>query len=308
MRILLTGACGYVGSKLYQRLIDAGHDVEGWDTKWFSDNPEVSEADVRFAFDGLVDWAGGPQCIIHLAAIANDPSVAFYPRLSWETGVLATQQMAQWAAKNDCRFIYASSVSVYGADRGMVTEDMDLHPLSDYNKTKMCAERVLLSYPEIRPQIIRPATICGLSPRMRLDLTVNMFTMQALTKGVITLHGGQQWRPSIHIDDMCDLYLWMLDHPEHVGVWNAGFENHNLAQIADMVASVTGAVVEMTPQRDARSYQVNSGKLLAAGFKPKRRIVDAICEIVDFYRAGALEDHPRYYNLGWMQHLGVKDE
>ena len=226
MRILLTGACGYVGSALRKTLVDAGHDVTAVDVCWFSDPGDVWNIDVR----QLVS-IGRNECIIHLAAIANDPSVSYYPRRSWETGVLATQQLAQMAAKTGCRFIYASSVSVYGAGRGLVTEDMDLYPLSDYNKTKMCAERVLLSYPEIRPQIIRPATICGLSSRMRLDLTVNMLTMQALTKGVMTVHGGSQWRPSIHIDDMCAVYLFMLDHPELTGVWNAGFENDSILEI-----------------------------------------------------------------------------
>jgi nucleoside-diphosphate-sugar epimerase len=120
----------------------------------------------------------------------------------------------------------------------MVTEDMDLRPLSDYNKHKMVAERVLLSYADSMPvQIIRPATICGLSPRMRLDLTVNMLTVQALRDGVMTIYGGQQWRPSIHIDDMTDLYLFMVEHPELTGIWNAGFENHSLIQIADILAA-----------------------------------------------------------------------
>ena len=305
MRILLTGACGYVGSALMGRLLAAGHDVVGVDTCWFGDywKSRLIHGDIR-----TLQRPPDIECIIHLAAIANDPSVAFYPRLSWETGVLATQQMAQWAAKNNCRFIYASSVSVYGADRGMVTEDMDLYPLSDYNKTKMCAERVLLSYPEIRPQIIRPATICGLSPRMRLDLTVNMLTMQALTKGQMTLHGGSQWRPSIHIDDMCDLYLWMLDHPEHVGVWNAGFENHTIAELASKVAKVVPAAIHVTEQRDARSYKVNSDKLLNAGFWPKKTVDNAIDELVTAYQSGELQDRPEHYNLGWMTHLGVKDE
>lgn len=303
MRILLTGAAGYVGSKLYQLLIDKGYSVVGMDTKWFYNDVGVLKLDVREI--GNVD---GYDAIIHLAAISNDPSVSFYPRLSWETSVLATQQLAQMAAKTGCRFIYASSVSVYGADRGMVTEDMDLHPLSDYNKTKMCAERILPSYPEIRPQIIRPATICGLSPRMRLDLTVNMFTMQALTKGVITVHGGEQYRPSIHIDDMCDLYLFMLEHPEHVGIWNAGFENHKLIDIAKLVCELTGARLEITEQRDARSYQVNSDKLLATGFRPRKTIRDAIQELIFAQKSGTLQDLPQWVNLTWMQHLGIRDE
>ena len=302
MRILLTGAGGYVGSKLHLRLNELGHYVTPIDIAWF--NHGVIGADVR-----KLDTIYRTDIIIHLAAIANDPSVAFYPRLSWETSVLATQQLCQMAVKRPgTRFIYASSVSVYGADRGMVTEDMDLHPISDYNKTKMCAERVLLSYPELRPQIIRPATICGLSPRMRLDLTVNMFTMQALTKGVITLHGGEQWRPSIHIDDMVDLYVWMIEHPEHTGIWNAGFENHSLAEIAEIVASWTNAAVLRTEQTDKRSYKVDSTKLALAGFIPQKHVQDAIQEIIIAYRKNQLIDDPRWYNLGHMQHLGVKDE
>jgi nucleoside-diphosphate-sugar epimerase len=304
MHLLLTGSAGYVGSKLYQRLIDAGHTVDGVDTCWFSDGHHgIIKADIR-------KWRPERDydAIFLLAAIANDPSVQFYCRRSWETGVMATQQIAQWAARMGIRIIYASSVSVYGADRGLVTEEQDVFPLTDYNSTKIAAERVLLSYPEIRPQIIRPATICGLSPRMRLDLTVNMFTMQALTKGTITVHGGQQWRPSIHIDDMCDLYLWMLERPGLTGVWNAGFENHSLIEIANTIADYTDAEVTITEQRDQRSYKVNSDKLLAAGFEPRKRIANAIQEIIVAYSSGELKDLPQHYNLGWMQTLGVKDE
>lgn len=304
MKILLTGACGYVGSVLVMKLRAVGHAVSGIDMHWFRDDPMVEHADIRY-----IRGFNGVDAIIHLAAISNDPSVSAYPRLSWETSVLATQQLAQMAAKTGCRFIYASSVSVYGADRGLVTEDMDLHPLSDYNKTKMCAERILLSYPEIKPQIIRPATICGLSPRMRLDLTVNKLTIDALTKGVITVHGGEQYRPSIHIDDMCDLYLWMLEHPEHVGIWNAGFENHRIVEIADIVQELVGGVVEIDRTvKDARSYRVDSSKVLAAGFRPKKYIDDAVREIAAAYEAKQLVPDPTMVNLTWMQHLGIKDE
>jgi len=302
MNILLTGAAGYVGSALLPKLESAGHNVTWADIGWFAPGYKTP-IDVRAIKD-----INGADAIIHLAAISNDPSVSHYPRLSWETGVLATQQLAQAAAKTGCRFIYASSVSVYGADRGMVTEDMDLHPLSDYNKTKMCAERVLLSYPEIRPQIIRPATICGLSPRMRLDLTVNLFTLQALRSGVITVHGGQQYRPSIHIDDMTDLYLFMLEHPELTGIYNAGFENHQLIEIAHTIGYMTKAKVIVTEQKDTRSYQVNSDKLLATGFKPKKNIRIAIAELISAYKNGTLQDLPQWTNLTWMQHLGIKDE
>lgn len=306
MRILVTGSCGYVGSALVPKLRMAGHDIEGWDEKWFYDDKKSEKEDIRYCIPHT--WEGGPEIIIHLAAISNDPSVSYYPRRSWETSVLATQQLAQLAVASKCRFIYASSVSVYGADRGMVSEHMDLHPISDYNKTKMCAERVLLSYPSIGPQIIRPATICGLSPRMRLDLTVNRFTIQALTNGGITVHGGQQYRPSIHIDDMTDLYVWMVDHPGCVGVFNAGFENHSLLDLTLKVAHHTGAEVEVKGLRDLRSYQVDSSKLLAAGFKPQRTVDDAIDEMIDAFHNGKLKEEPQMINLTWMQHLGIKDE
>ncbi len=303
MRVLVTGSCGYVGSALVPKLIAADHDVIGVDAMWFRDDVTENKKDVRTLTDIM-----GADCVIHLAAIANDPSVDFYPRRSWETGCLATMQLAAAAAKTGARFIYASSVSVYGADRGMVTEDMDLRPLTDYNKTKMCAERILLSYPEIRPQIIRPATICGLSPRMRLDLSVNTMTIQALTTGVMTVFGGDQWRPSIHIDDMTDLYLFMLDHPEHVGIYNAGFENNTLMDIAREVQEIVGGQIVVTPQVDKRSYMVNSQKLLETGFRPKKFMHDAIIEMRDAYQLGLLLDSPRHYNLGWMNHLQLEDK
>ena len=304
MRIFMTGACGYVGSALLPKLLEAGHTVSAIDTCWFSSDPRVRVQDVRD-----VRSIEDADLVLILAAIANDPSVSFYPRRSWETGVLATQQLAQLAARTGARLLYASSVSVYGADRGMVTEDMEPHPLSDYNKTKMCAERVLLSYSKRCPvQIVRPATICGLSPRMRLDLTVNLFTMQALTKGEITLHGGQQWRPSIHIDDMCALYLWLIDHPEVTGIYNAGFENYNLLSIAQKVRDATNANIKLQHVYDTRSYQVDSSRLLAAGFTPQKTIDHAIAELMAAYNAGTLKDDPRWNNLNWMRYLEIKDE
>jgi nucleoside-diphosphate-sugar epimerase len=305
VRILLTGHWGYIGSVLGTKLSEHGHSTFGIDAQWFNGEPNRFASDVR-----KIASVKDIDCIIHLAAIANDPSVAYYPRLSWETSALATQQLCQMALRDGCkRFIYASSVSVYGADRGLVTEDMDLHPLSDYNKTKMVTERVLLSYADkITVQIIRPATVCGLSPRMRLDLTVNMLTMQALTKHKMTVHGGEQMRPSIHIDDMADLYLFMLAHPEFAGIYNAGFENLSLMQIAQKVRAITGAGIEVTEQRDVRSYQVNSDKLLATGFKPKKTIDDAIGELVAAYAAGELKDEKRFYNLDRMLQLAIKDE
>jgi nucleoside-diphosphate-sugar epimerase len=166
----------------------------------------------------------------------------------------------------------------------------------------MVAERVLLSYGDrMSVQIVRPATVCGWSPRMRLDVSVNMLTMQALTKGVITVFGGDQTRPNIHMDDITDVYLHFLDNPNITGIYNAGFENISILDIAKRVVRHVPAEIKVTASNDPRSYRVNSDKLLATGFKPRKSVEDAIREIVEKYRAGQLKDDERFYNLKWMQ-------
>ena len=188
------------------------------------------------------------------------------------------------------RFIYASSGSVYGVkEEENVTEDLVLDPISEYNKTKMVAERVLLSYQDdMIVQIIRPATVCGYSPRMRLDVSVNLLTMHALSKGKITVFGGAQIRPNIHIDDITDLYIHFINHPEFTGVYNAGFENISILSIAKMVTKHLPVEIEVTDSSDPRSYRINSDKVLATGFKPKKGVENAIQEIIKNYNSGVL--------------------
>ena len=179
---------------------------------------------------------------------------------------------------------------------------LELKPISEYNKTKMVGERVLLSYKDdMVVQIVRPATVCGYSPRMRLDVSVNLLTMQALSKGKITVFGGDQVRPNIHIDDITDLYLHLIDHPEITGVYNAGFQNISIMDIAKMVTQYIPVEITVTPSNDPRSYHINSDKLLATGFNPKKTVSDAIREIIKKYRDGKLQDEDRYYNLRWME-------
>ena len=307
MKILVTGACGYKGSVLVPKLIQAGHDVLALDIMWFGNqldsNPKLSviEADVR---DVSAIPLRGVDAIVHLSSIANDPCGDLNPELTWEVSCLATMQLADKAAREGIRhFIYASSGSVYGLkSEPAVTENLELVPLSAYNKTKMVAERALLSYrDDMAVQIVRPATVCGLSPRMRLDVAVNLLTMQALRGAEITVLGGEQIRPNIHIDDITDLYLFLLEKPEQTGVFNAGFENLSIAEIANKVAKVTGAKVSVKASNDPRSYRVNSDKILAAGFRPKKSVDVAISEIVNAYGAGDLTDDERHYNLRWMQ-------
>jgi nucleoside-diphosphate-sugar epimerase len=304
---LVTGACGYKGTVLTPKLLAAGHEVIAFDIMWFGNHlashPKlrVVEGDVRDIGSVPLD---GVDAIIHLSSVANDPCSDLDPKLTWEISCLATMQLADRAARVGIpHFIYASSGSVYGLkDESQVTEDLELVPLSEYNKTKMVGERVLLSYADrMAVQIVRPATVCGLSPRMRLDVAVNLLTMQALAKGEITVLGGDQTRPNIHIDDITDLYLFLLDRPQVTGVFNAGFENLSILEIANLVAGVSGAKIVVKPSNDPRSYRVNSDKILATGFRPKKSVKMAIDEIGEAFRAGRLKDEDRFYNLKWMQ-------
>lgn len=307
MKILVTGGCGYKGHILIPKLLARGYEVVAFDIQWFGNfltpHPQlkVVKGDVRDIESVPLE---GVDCIIHLSSIANDPCGDLDPKLTWEVSALATMQLADKAKRRGIkRFIYASSGSVYGIkDEPQVTEDLELKPISEYNKTKMVAERVLLSYQnDMVVQIIRPATVCGYSPRMRLDVSVNMLTMQALTKGRITVFGGNQTRPNIHIDDITDIYLHLIDHPEVTGIYNAGFENISILDIAKLVTKHVPAEIVVSASNDPRSYRVNSDKLLATGFKPKKTVEDAVLEIVDKYRTGVLKDEECHSNLKWMQ-------
>lgn len=307
MKLFVTGACGYKGSILVPKLLAAGHTVTAFDIMWFGNflapHPKLTivQGDVREA--DKIDLRGYDG-VIHLSSVANDPCGDLDPKLTWEISCLATMRLADRASRHKVRhFIYASSGSVYGLkDEENVTEDLELIPLSEYNKTKMVGERVLLSYAaDMVVQIVRPATVCGLSPRMRLDVSVNLLTMQALTRGEITVLGGAQTRPNIHIEDITDLYLFLLERPEVTGIYNAGFENLSILEIAEMVKRHTNASIVVKPSNDPRSYRVNSDKLLATGFKPKKRVENAIMEICGAYRAGNLKDEPHFSNLNWMK-------
>jgi len=310
--VLVTGGCGYVGTVLTQALLDrTPHRVTVLDTQWFGNRLPASprltmwQDDVR-----KIDQydLSGFDTIFHLANIANDPSVDLNPYSSWEVNVLAGMRLVDRAARQGVKqFVFASSSSVYGVkSEPRVTEDLDLFPISEYNKTKMVAERVVLSYADrMTTTIVRPATVCGYSPRMRLDVSVNLLTMQALTKGLITVLGGDQVRPNIHIDDLVDLYLFALER-RLAGVYNAGFENLSIRRIADLVVAHVAAEIRVLPSNDPRSYSVCSDRLLATGFGPKKSVEAAIEEIVEAYRDGRIKDEPIAYNVNWMKqhHFG----
>jgi nucleoside-diphosphate-sugar epimerase len=313
MKILVTGGCGYVGTVLTNKLLEDGHEVCVIDTQWFGNhlkphpNLEVLQEDVRNT-DSIP--LKGVEAVLHLANIANDPGVELNPTLSWEVNVLAAQQLADRAVRHGVKqFVFASSGSVYGIkDEPHVTEDLTLVPISVYNKTKMVAERVLLSYADqMNVYNIRPATVCGYSPRMRLDVSVNMLTMQALKNKVMTVFGGLQTRPNIHIQDMVNVYRHILANPQlPSGAYNAGFENITILDIAQKVADKVGAEIKVTESNDPRSYRQNSDKLLATGFIPQYSVSDAIDEVISKYQSGELVDNDQCYTVKWMNHLNLQ--
>ena len=313
MACLVTGGCGYTGTRLTESLLArTRHDVVVVDTGWFgnylttSPRLKVQTADLRNA--DAVDLTG-IDTVFHLAGIANDPAADLNPYASWEVNVLGTMRLADKAVRAGVKqFVFPSSGAVYGVrSEPDITEDLELMPISDYNKTKMVAERVLLSYADrMAVTIFRPATVCGLSPRMRLDLAVNALTMSALTKGVITVFGGAQVRPNIHIDDLVDLYIFAMEQ-RLAGVYNAAFENLTIHEIAGVVAKQIPAAIAVQPDSaDPRSYRLNSNRLLGTGFTPKKNVAIAVGELAAAYRAGALVDRPNWHTVSWMkqQQLG----
>ena len=310
MNILITGGCGFKGTELAEQL-SINHNITVIDTQWFGNylnnkNIRILKKDIRNLDSQFLK---GIDSVIHLANIANDPGVDLNPVLSWEVNVLATQKLIEGCIKYNVKhFIFASSGSVYGVkDELQVTEDLDLVPISTYNKTKMAAERVILSYKDnINIHIIRPATVCGYSRRMRLDVSVNMFVFQALMNKKMTIFGGKQVRPNIHIKDINNIYEYFINNPniKH-GVYNAGFENLSLLEIADKIKSILGndIKISITKSNDIRSYRLNSDKLLSTGFKKKYSVDIAINDIISKFENNKLKNLDQYYTVKWMKKL-----
>ena len=313
MKILVTGGCGYVGSVLVPCLLEQNNDVIVYDSMWFGNNLvdhknlTIIKGDIR-DYDNIP--LDGVEVIIHLANIANDPAVEINPVLSWEVNVLSSLKIIERAIDNSVKqFIYASSGSVYGLkEESDVTEDLELIPISVYNKTKMVSERVLMSYSnQIKVHCIRPATVCGMSPRMRLDVSVNMLTFQALKNNKITVFGGNQTRPNIHIKDMVRVYEHFLANPSlDSGFYNAGFENISIIEIADLAKKyVPQSEIIITESNDPRSYRQNSDKLISTGFNPKYGVEYAVKEIIDSYKQNQLIERDECYTVKTMKKLNL---
>lgn len=310
MKVLVTGGCGYKGSVLVPKLLEAGHDVVVVDNQWFGRNlSEHTRLDVlKLDTRGDVPM-DGVEAVIHLAAIANDPCGELDARLTWDVNVLATFKLAQAAERAGVRhFIFASSASIYGIKGNEpVREDTPFEPVSDYNKTKMVAEKLLGTLSGMEVTCLRPATVCGMSPRMRLDVVVNMLTMQALEAQHITAHcgahGAQLMRPHMHIEDVTDLYVWAL-HNRVVGHFNAASDNQSVGETAKIIAEEIPAEVTISQVADKRSYVVDYSKLLHAGFQPKRTVRDAVKDIEKAWHFGLFKREPHHINLKWMRYHG----
>ncbi len=278
----------------------------------------VVEGDLRDA-DLLKESIPGSDAVIHLACISNDPSYELDPDLAKSINYDAFLPLVDVAKDAGVkRFIYASSSSVYGIkDEPEVTEDLPLEPLTDYSKYKAMCEEYLnaAASDEFIATTIRPSTVCGYSPRLRLDLTVNILTNHAINNGKITVFGGQQKRPNLHIKDMVDVYLFMLKQDAdkiQKKIYNVGYENFKVMEIAEKVKATLGSDVDIvvTPTDDNRSYHVNSDKIKnELGFVPKHTIEDAILELKDAFDKGLIPDSMsdvKYFNIKLMQEMNAK--
>jgi len=327
--VLVTGGAGYVGAVLIPKLLAAGYRVKVLDLYLYGEDvlsevkghPSLTEIKGDIRDRALLEKEiPGTDAIIHLACISNDPSYELDPDLGKSINYDAFLPLVDIAKTAGVkRFIFASSSSVYGIKKEpQVTEDLASEPLTDYSKYKALCEEYLLKQQDenFTTLILRPATVCGYSPRLRLDLTVNILTNHAVNKGKITIFGGDQKRPNIHIEDITDLYVKCLEYPKEKiegKIFNCGYENHTVKEIAHIVKnSLTkkDTAVEITESDDNRSYSISSEKIKRElGFVPKHTIEDAVKGLEQAFNNGRIPDSlndERYYNIKTMKSVRLK--
>ena len=327
-RVLVVGGAGYVGAVLVPKLLSRNVKVRVLDLFIYGDhvfdriegrsNLEIIKGDMR-SLSVLEKSMADVDVVIHLACISNDPSYELDPALGKSINYDAFLKLTDQAATSGVRqFIFASSSSVYGIKEVTdVTEDLPLEPLTDYSKYKAKCEEYLLGpgKKDMTVTVIRPATVCGYSPRMRFDLTVNILTNHAINNGVIKVFGGEQMRPNLHIEDMTDLYLFLLDQPaEKIDgkVYNAGYQNEKVGGIAGIVQKTLEKDIDIvtTPTDDIRSYHISSDKLRRElGFVPGHGIEDAVKDLEDAFSKGLFPDSmedPVYFNVKMMNRIQLK--
>ena len=327
-RVLVTGGAGYVGSALVPKLLEQGHKVRVMDLYMYGEhvldqvkdhpNLEQVKGDIRDS-NLLQQTLMGCDSVIHLACISNDPSFELDPDLGKSINYDAFFDLVDFSKANGVRrFVFASSSSVYGIqDTPDVTEELPVRPLTDYSKYKAMCEEVLLQKKEsgFFPLIVRPATVSGYAVRQRLDLVVNILTNHAINNRNITVFGGDQMRPNVHIDDITDFYVKSLEWSETAidcKVYNVGHENHTVNDIAKIIRGVVGEDVGIknTPTDDLRSYQISSRKIKDdLGFVATRSVEDAARDLQAAFDDGRLSNpmsDQRYYNIKTMQSLRLR--
>lgn len=324
-RIFITGGAGYVGSALVPSLLDQGYLVTVLDLMLYGDDVLPNHEQLRVVKGDIRDVdlvrraVAGHDAVIHLACISNDPSFDLNPALGKSINLDAFEPLVQAARDGGVvRFIYASSSSVYGIkETPDVTEDMLLEPLTDYSRFKAECEQILRRYQSdnFTTVTLRPATVCGYAPRLRLDLTVNILTNLALNKGAITVFGGEQKRPNIHIADMVRVYELLLELPSEAiagRVFNAGYENQRVREIAEIVRHVIGDHVEIitTSTDDNRSYHISSEKIRKElGFEATHSIHDAVSSLKNAFDRGLVPNplsDDVYYNVKRMKRINLQ--
>ena len=323
--VFITGGAGYVGAMLVPRLLQEGHRVTVLDLMIYGEdvlpkNPALTviKGDIRNQ-ELMKSSIQGHDVVIHLACISNDPSFELNPELGRSINLDPFRPMVEISKNAGVkRFFYASSSSVYGIkDEPNVHEDMSLEPLTDYSVFKMNCEEILSEYQsdEFTTTTIRPATVCGYSPRQRLDVVVNILTNLAFHKREISVFGGAQLRPNIHIADMVEIYVVLLNAPKEKiagEIFNGGYENHSVLQLAETVRDVIGedVVLKTTPTDDNRSYHVSSKKIAdRLGFTASHTIKDAVSDIKNAFEKGLLPnslENEMYYNIKRMQSINLK--
>ena len=321
MKVCVTGGSGYVGSWMVPHLLGDGHFVRVFDIQWFGDgflpkdnsHCELIKGDIR-DIEAVSKAFEGMDAVIHLACVSNDSSCQLDEGLSTSINYDAFEPLVIAAKKARVRrFIYCSSSSVYGvSDAPDVTEEHPLVPLTLYNKYKGMCEPLLFKHqsPDLVCTIIRPATVCGYAPRMRFDLTVNIITAHAVEKGIITVFGGVQKRPNLHIKDMTACYKLMLTAPEDKiagQIFNVGAQNMKVSEVAELASAVVEREmgikvgIKAEPSTDVRSYHINSDKIFhVLGFKPQFTVEDAIKDLCVRFKDGYWKDaltNPLYTNV-----------